>query len=192
MSAQVILSDLSFSYSGAVEVLDGVSLTLSPGWTGVVGANGSGKTTLLRILAGQLPTERSALSRVPDRQVIRYCPQRVGELSPPVVALAERRDGEAQRLMGMLGLGPSQLFRWPSLSPGERKRWQIASALVDAPDLLLLDEPTNHLDAEARGLLVEQLLIFPGIGVLVPHARDLLDLLCRHTLRISGGGQVRA
>ena len=94
--------------------------------------------------------------------------------------------------MGMLALDPPQLARWPSLSPGERKRWQIASALADSPDLLLLDEPTNHLDSQARKLLTEELKNFQGIGVLVSHDRELLDLLTSQTLRISAGAQLRA
>ncbi|MCA9518700.1 MAG: ATP-binding cassette domain-containing protein, partial [Myxococcales bacterium] len=41
-------------------------------------------------------------------------------------------------------LDPDDVPRWPTLSPGERKRWQIAAALAARPDVLLLDEPTNH------------------------------------------------
>ncbi len=75
--------------------------------------------------------------------------------------------------------------------PGERKRWQIASALAAAPDALLLDEPTNHLDNEARHLLTRQLQEFQGIGVLVSHDRELLDFLTGQTLRISSGARVQ-
>ncbi len=192
MSLQIILSDLSFSYSSALEVLKDASLSLSPGWTGVVGVNGGGKTTLLRLLAGELVTDRSMLRRIPADQVIRYCPQRVGEISLPIQGLAERWDRSAQRIMGKLALDPPQLARWPSLSPGEKKRWQIASALADSPDLLLLDEPTNHLDSNAKELLTEELKGFQGIGVLVSHDRELLDLLTTQTLRISAGAQLRA
>ena len=192
MSIQVILSELSFSYSSALEVLRGVSLTLSTGWTGLVGANGSGKTTLLRILAGELATPPSMLRRFPTDQVIRYCPQRVGERSLSVQGLAERWDGHAQRLMGVLALSAPQINRWSSLSPGERKRWQIAAALADSPDLLLLDEPTNHLDTEAKRLLTEELKNFQGIGVLVSHSREFLDLLTTRTLRISAGARLCA
>lgn len=192
MSLQIILSDLSFSYSSALEVLKDASLSLSPGWTGVVGVNGSGKTTLLRLLAGELATGGSMLQRIPAHQVIRYCPQRVGDISPSIQDLAERWDRPAQRIMGKLALDALPLARWPSLSPGERKRWQIASALADSPDLLLLDEPTNHLDTEAKNLLTEELKGFQGIGVLVSHDRGLLDLLTSQTLRISAGAQLRA
>ena len=192
MSPQIILSDLTFSYSSALEVLKEASRSLSPGWTGVVGVNGSGKTTLLRLLAGELATAGPMLQRIPTDQVIRYCPQRVENPTPPIQELAQRWDGSARRIMGKLALDPPQLDRWPSLSPGERKRWQIAAALADFPDLLLLDEPTNHLDVEAKKLLTEELQGFQGIGVLVSHDRELLDLLTSQTLRISAGSQLRA
>ena len=119
MTIQVILSELSFSYPSAQEVFTGASLTLSPGWTGVVGGNGSGKTTLLRILAGELSVDSSMLQRVPANQVIRYCPQRVQEVSTGIKNLAHRWDRDAQRIMGRLALAPADLGRWSSLYPGE-------------------------------------------------------------------------
>lgn len=191
MSVQILLSELSFSYDTARHVLREVSLSLSPGWTGVVGENGSGKTTLLRLLAGELDPTSGTLQRIPGQQVIRYCPQRVENLDPSILQMGERWDGFAQRILGSLNLAPERLQDWMFLSPGERKRWQIAAALVDDPDLLLLDEPTNHLDAEARDLLVDQLQRFSGIGVLVSHDRGLLDLLSTGILRFSGTGRVR-
>jgi ATPase subunit of ABC transporter with duplicated ATPase domains len=191
MSLQVLLSHLSFSYSSAIDVLIDVCLRLSQGWFGVVGPNGSGKTTLLEALAGELPSEPGTLSYVPSDMVVRYCPQRVGPLTPAIQAMAARREGDAQRLMGELELDCNQLQRWHSLSPGERKRWQIAAALVDSPEMLLLDEPTNHLDSAAKQLLYGRLEGYRGIGVLVSHDRDLLDLLTHSTIKVSPGGAVR-
>lgn len=43
--------------------------------------------------------------------------------------------------------------------------------------MLAIDEPTNHLDSAARSQLAEALRGFRGIGILVSHDRDLLDLL---------------
>jgi len=191
MSSQVLLSRLSFSYSSAIDVLTEVSLCLSPGWFGVVGPNGSGKTTLLRILAGDLPTDPATVRCVPTDIVVRYCPQRVRQLTPAIRDLAESWEGHAHRLMGQLELVPNELARWQSLSPGERKRWQIGAALVDSPQLLLLDEPTNHLDTRARKLLFDRLERYQGIGVLVSHDRDMLDSLTCSTIKICPGGTVK-
>ncbi|UCD25099.1 MAG: ABC-F family ATP-binding cassette domain-containing protein, partial [Gemmatimonadota bacterium] len=178
-------------YSSAVDVLTDVSIHLSQGWCGVVGPNGSGKTTLLMVLAGELPTDPSMVQHIPSEMVVRYCPQRVRELTAAILTFAENTDGQARRLLAQLQLEHGQLGRWQSLSPGERKRWQIGAALVDNPDLLLLDEPTNHLDAEAKKLLSQRLRQYRGIGVLVSHDRDLLDALTESTIRIRSGGSVQ-
>jgi ATPase subunit of ABC transporter with duplicated ATPase domains len=85
------------------------------------------------------------------------------------------------------------------MSPGERKRWQIAAALAREPDVLLLDEPSNHLDARAREWLVHALSRFAGVGVVVSHDRELLDRLTSSTIelragdvRVQRGGYTRA
>jgi ATPase subunit of ABC transporter with duplicated ATPase domains len=182
MSLQVLLSHLSFSYTSAIDVLTDVSLCLSRGWFGVVGPNGGGKTTLLGILAGNLPTDPATVRRIPSDLTVRYS---------AVGRLAESKDGHSKRLMGQLELVPSALARWQSLSPGERKRWQIGAALVDSPGLLLLDEPTNHLDALAKELLFGRLGRYQGIGVLVSHDRDMLDSLTHSTIKVNPGGTVK-
>jgi ATPase subunit of ABC transporter with duplicated ATPase domains len=110
------------------------------------------------------------------------CPQEVETLSEDVASFGDTPLGA--ELRGRLGLHPHDLERWASLSPGERKRWQIGAALAREPDVLLLDEPTNHLDAEGRRLLVSALRRFNGIGVVVSHDRALLDELPSTTLRV--------
>jgi len=187
-----LLSHLSFAYpTSAIDVLTDVSLTLSLGWCGVVGPNGSGKTTLLEILAGDQPVDPATVQRIPAELSVRYCPQRVEDLTTAIRCFGESNEGHARRLMGQLDLAPSDLERWQSLSPGERKRWQIGAALADLPEILLLDEPTNHLDAEAKQLLFDRLEQFQGIGVLVSHDRDLLDVLTCSTIEIGARGAVK-
>ncbi len=191
MSAQLILTDLHFSYTSAVDVLADVSVCLSTGWTGVIGPNGSGKSTLLRILADELSVAPGMLQRVPSDMVIRYCPQRVSELDDEIRTFSESWDGLALRMMAQLELEPDDLERWDTLSPGERKRWQIAAALHVQPELLLLDEPTNHLDTEARKLLYNTLSGYRGVGLLVSHDREFLDNLTYSTIRVQPGGKVQ-
>ena len=98
--------------------------------------------------------------------------------------LAAAGERDAIRLRARLRLEPGQLQRWPTLSPGERKRWQVGAALFAAPDLLLCDEPTNHLDADGRGLLIGALRRHRRVGLVVSHDRGLLDELTRGTLRV--------
>jgi ATPase subunit of ABC transporter with duplicated ATPase domains len=175
---------IGVAWSAAVPVLEDVSFTLNRGLYGLVGANGAGKTTLLAVLAGELNPHEGNIALKPRDATIAFCPQRVEERGADVDLLAARDDGLAFELRGRLALDPHQLERWPTLSPGERKRWQVAAALAREPDILLLDEPTNHLDAGARRSLLEVLRRFSGTGVVVSHDRAVLDELTRATLRI--------
>ena len=181
------LQNVSFSYSDRAPLFSGGTVHLTAGWTGLVGANGAGKTTLLRLLAGELEPRDGQLRLEPPASRIEICAQRVERLSEPLRDFAESWDGPAQRLRGRLRLDPQELERWPTLSPGERKRWQIGAALWSEPEILLLDEPTNHLDAGGRDLLSAALRGFRGIGLLVSHDRGLLDELTTATLRLDGG-----
>jgi ATPase subunit of ABC transporter with duplicated ATPase domains len=181
------LAHVSFAYADAVPILTDVTYAFEPGWHGLVGSNGSGKTTLLGLLAGRLPPDGGAVRRLPDDLGVLSCPQEVEDLQPDVAAFAQAQGGLASKLRGRLALDPRTLERWPSLSPGERKRWQVGAALAGEPDVLLLDEPTNHLDREGRALLLDVLVRFRGIGIVVSHDRALLNALPSVTLRLDGG-----
>jgi ATPase subunit of ABC transporter with duplicated ATPase domains len=178
---------VSFSFRDSVPLLANAEFVLAAGWTGLVGENGAGKSTLLRILAGELAPDAGSLAFEPPGAPVLLCPQRVEELDPAIAAFAADAGGGARRLRDALRLDPGALARWPTLSPGERKRWQVGAALAAEPAVLLLDEPTNHLDGEAIELLATALERFRGVGVLVSHDRALLDRLTAQTLRLHRG-----
>jgi len=186
MSA-IHVSHVSFSYSSAARLVEDASFSLGPGWTGLVGANGSGKTTLLELLAGTHPPDRGAVSFVPRRAKSVLCQQRVDDRTSEIDSLGSSWGRDALRLRARLRLEPAHLDRWSTLSPGERKRWQIAAALSHSPDVLLLDEPSNHLDTAARSLLIDVLSDFDGAGIIVSHDRQILHSLTTRTLRIHRG-----
>jgi ATPase subunit of ABC transporter with duplicated ATPase domains len=178
------LHGVSVAWAASAPIFDSVSLTLDSGFYGLVGANGAGKTTLLSILAGERAPHEGSVVLTPRNAVVAYCRQDVEGRDADVDALASRDDGIASELRGRLALDPSELDRWVTLSPGERKRWQVAAALAREPDVLLLDEPTNHLDVDARKRLLGALRRFTGLGVIVSHDRQVLDALTTSTLRI--------
>jgi len=161
-------------------------------WIGVVGPNGAGKTTLLRLIAGDL-TPASGSVEVHATVAPRLVPQSVERMTDDVRTFSWTWDGVAERLRRRLELDPDDLDDelgrgWQALSPGQRKRWQVAAALAEDPDILLLDEPTNHLDAAARELLLGVLKGFRGLGLVVTHDRMVLERLTSRTLRIHRHG----
>lgn len=178
------LHGVSVAWAASAPIFDSVSLALDAGFYGLVGANGAGKTALLSVLAGEREPSEGTVTRLPRDAVVAYCRQVVDRRDDDVDALAARNDGLAAELRGRLTLDAAELDRWETLSPGERKRWQVAAALACEPDVLLLDEPTNHLDIDARKRLLGALRRFGGLGVIVSHDRAVLDALTTSTIRI--------
>jgi ATPase subunit of ABC transporter with duplicated ATPase domains len=181
--------DLQFAYGGGESVLSNLDFHLTDGWTGLVGANGSGKTTLLRLIAGELAPTSGQIKRVPERPTIARCPQRVGD-AELYETFATCWSGDAMRWMSLLELEPGDYWRWPTLSPGMRKRWQIAAALYEMPAIALLDEPTNHLDRAGKSVLLEAMRQFDGLGIIVSHDRDFLDDVCDRVMWLDERGAV--
>jgi macrolide transport system ATP-binding/permease protein len=167
---------VTFTYPSAIEPLFcDLFLHLPRGFSGVVGANGTGKTTLLKLATGRLTPDAGTIE-APTRAV--YCPQRTDNMPDRFEQMIGVRTKSAWNIRETLGIENDWLNRWPTLSHGERKRAQIATALWLEPDVLAIDEPTNHLDARARQILAASLRSFRGVALLVSHDRELLDSLC--------------
>lgn len=149
--------------------VDRISLTLTPGVTGLLGANGAGKTTLMRMLCGILrPTSGSIsldgldVSTEGYRAVLGYLPQDFGYY-PSFSALdfllylgalkgMERRQAKERslELLEVVGLGEVAHKKIRTFSGGMKQRLGIAQALLNRPKLLILDEPTAGLDPKER------------------------------------------
>ncbi|HEY3418839.1 MAG TPA: ABC transporter ATP-binding protein [Armatimonadota bacterium] len=169
---------------GSLTVLEGVSLTASPGDTvAIVGPSGSGKSTLLNII-GALDLPTAGIVMLGDIEVTslggaamsEYRAQRVGfvfqdhHLLPQLTALenvllptlaARKQEGADTRARGLLervGITERAAAFPAQLSGGERQRVAVARALINSPCLLLCDEPTGNLDRESGAATVSLLL----------------------------------
>jgi ATPase subunit of ABC transporter with duplicated ATPase domains len=183
------LDDAAFAWRGDRDLFgwEGARAHLTEGCYGLVGGNGAGKSTLLRLMAGELTPDHGGVRLGPKVEVRALCRQEVEAPGDDAWALAGRWDADAMRWRDRLELEPGGLYRWDELSPGMRKRWQLAGALAREPDVLLLDEPTNHLDPRGRDALMDTLRARAGITVIVSHDRALLDEATARTLWLEGG-----
>ena len=181
--SSIVFRNVSFGYDSSRDgILAGVSLGVSEGWTGIIGANGSGKTTILRLACGEIDPREGTIAR-PARSI--YCPQRTDGPMDAFSEFLEDASAEAYRIRGRLGIEEDWGQRWTTLSHGERKRAQIGTCLWLEPELLAVDEPTNHLDRAASEHIRKALRSYRSIGLLVSHDRELLDELCTHSLFVA-------
>jgi macrolide transport system ATP-binding/permease protein len=176
---------VSFTFDSlATPIIQNLTARFPRGFTGIVGANGVGKSTLLALATGLLTPQSGQIHR--PRHAL-YCPQRTDAPPDHLADLLTTDDAHAGALRSRLGIQSDHLTRWPTLSHGERKRAQIATALWLQPDALAIDEPSNHIDTPTRDLLLAELKNYRGIGLLVSHDRTLLDTLCRQCLFLESG-----
>ncbi len=195
-------------------VVDGVSLYLTPGEVvGLLGPNGAGKTTTFYMIAGlvkphggQVFLNGDEISAWPIHQRARsglgYLPQepsifRGMSVRDNLVAVMEavgvhRRDREAlsEELMGIMGIADLEKNLGSSLSGGERRRVEIARALVPRPSYLLLDEPFAGIDPITVTELQELILKLKehGLGVLITdhNVRETLEITDRAYILAEG------
>jgi iron complex transport system ATP-binding protein len=192
----------------------------------VIGANGAGKTTLLQVAAGNIRPTAGHVSllgeQLDDSDLDELLP-RIGWAS---AALADRLPAD-ERVLDvvltasyaavrrgverydevddcrardlLLQLGCRQLVerRFGTLSEGERKRVQLARALMTDPELLLLDEPAAGLDLGAREALLRtlsRLAVDPAgpTTVMVSHHVEEVPSGFTHALLLREGAVVAA
>ncbi len=198
------VSNLAKSY-GRVRALDGVNLTVGAGeFVALLGTNGAGKSTLLQILTGLFSPDagtvhvcgydlrRSAIKALADIGVVFQQPTLDLELSirgnlllhcdlhglPRRIA-RERIEIALQRF----GLAERSRDRTRTLSGGNRRRVELARAMLHAPRVMLMDEATVGLDPMSRRDILRDIIRLrddAGIGILwTTHLVDEIEFADR-------------
>src|ERR671922_1022517 len=197
---------VSKSYDGR-RVVSGVNLEVKGGGgVGLLGPNGAGKTTTFYMMVGLVPPDEGQvilndedLTAAPiyqrARAGISYLPQEssvfrrltVEENLLAILQTLDLNSGQqqerSQALMQMLGISHLATHKAFTLSGGERRRVEIARALVLSPYFLLLDEPFTGVDpiAVAEIQKIIRRLITSGIGILITdhNVRETLGICDR-------------
>jgi lipopolysaccharide export system ATP-binding protein len=216
--SQLTARDLRKSYRGRPAVA-GVSLDVSPGEiVGLLGPNGAGKTTCFYMIVG-LVTPDSGSVAIDDADITQagmpqrarmglgYLPQEASVfrklsvqdnlraiLETRADLSADARETRLERLLNDLHIGHIRTSPGAALSGGERRRVEIARALVIEPRFMLLDEPFAGVDPitviDIQRIIRD--LAARGIGVLITdhNVRETLGIC--HRAYIVNEGEVLA
>ncbi|BCD62361.1 lipopolysaccharide export system ATP-binding protein [Nitratiruptor sp. YY08-26] len=189
------------------EIVKGVDLQLQSGEVvGLLGPNGAGKTTTFYMICGLVePSEGTVLMDEKDitkeplhkkaKIGIGYLPQESSIFkdltvednlyiaAEATIANEEEREKVVDELLELFNIEPIRHRRGKALSGGERRRCEIARALVIRPKFLLLDEPFAGVDPIAVTdiqKIIEELK-HAGIGILITdhNVRETLSVCDR-------------
>lgn len=193
---ELSLDRLTKHYGSKIAV-DCLSVNLTPGVYGLLGANGAGKTTLMRMICGILePTSGEVFldgKNILDmgaeyRNVLGYLPQDFGyypnytatEFLMYIAALkgmprdiAKRK---ARELLEMVGLSGVESKKIRTFSGGMKQRIGIAQALLNSPNVLILDEPTAGLDPKERVRFRNLLSEYAGDNIVILSTHIVSDI----------------
>ncbi len=166
MPPAIEVHDLVKRY-GPHAAVDGISLEVEPGEIfGFLGPNGAGKTTTIEILEGYRGRSGGDVRVLgidparPDRAwrdriglVLQECeldPLLTVQQTLTLFAAFYERPRPIDEVIALVGLEEKRAARVGTLSGGQRRRADVAVALIGDPDLIFLDEPTTGFDPTAR------------------------------------------
>ena len=165
---ELVIDRITKQYKNKIAV-DRLSLNLTTGVYGLLGANGAGKTTLMRMVCGILkPTSGEVTFNGTDvseesyRDALGYLPQDFGyypefsardfmyymaSLKGLTKAQAKEKTKDLLEIVSLTDVAKKKI---KTFSGGMKQRLGIAQALLNNPKILVLDEPTAGLDPKER------------------------------------------
>src|SRR5207342_1721660 len=207
--------DLTKSY-GSVRALDGVSVEIGAGITGLLGSNGAGKTTSLKLFMGLIDPDAGSVevlgrdTRVsPEfRTRIGYAPEHdclpAGVPAAEFLAYMAEVSGlprtaarlRASDVLRHVGLFEERYRPMGTYSTGMKQRVKLAQALVHDPVLAFLDEPTAGLDPIGRRDMLELIRHVGrefGISIVIStHLMGDVERTCDAVVVLDAGRVLRA
>ena len=180
MNNIISIKDLSFSYSGGVNVLEDLSFDIQEkDFIAIIGANGSGKSTLLKLILkelnpsdGEIFISNTNIKNFKEWDTIGYVPQiNAGNIPGfPITALeivtlnlynkmgffkfSRKSHIElAKRALSQVNMLDFANTPINKMSGGQQQRIMIAKSLINNPKILIFDEPTTGIDKESKDQL---------------------------------------
>ena len=202
----ILVRDLRKSY-GEHEAVRGLDFEVAPGEVfGLLGPNGAGKTTTVEILEGYRTRTGgivSVLGHDPGRRP-RDLRARIGIVLQstgiyrhitPREALRHfagvyPRSRDVEEVIAITGLAEKADAQARTLSGGQKRRLDLALALIGDPELIFLDEPTTGFDPAARRNAWEVIRSLAQLGktiLLTTHYLDEAQALCDRVAIVKDG-----
>ncbi len=207
----LIIDNLSKTYSNGIKALQNISLEIPTGMFGLLGPNGAGKSTLMRTIATLQEADQGSIKlgnidvlkqKNELRQVLGYLPQQFG-LYPKISAEVllnhfavlkgiihkNERQELVKALLHKTNLYEVRKQNLKGFSGGMKQRFGIAQALLNNPKLLIVDEPTAGLDPLERNRFYN---VLSELGehtavILSTHIVDDVKELCTNMAIINQG-----
>jgi|TARA_B110000879_G_scaffold56916_1_gene80213 ABC-type multidrug transport system ATPase subunit len=207
----LVIENLTKTYSNKVKAIDNLSLTIGKGMFGLLGPNGAGKSSLMRTIATlQAPDSGSIIFNEIDvlkdqlslRKILGYLPQSFG-VYPKMsaeellnyfallkgVSNKTERDKLVNKLLDITNLQDVKKKYVEGYSGGMKQRFGIAQLLLNNPKLIIVDEPTAGLDPAERQRFLN---VLREVGtnctvIFSTHIVDDVKELCNDMAILNGG-----
>ncbi len=192
---------------GQVQALDGLSLKIPPGISGILGPNGAGKTTLLKVLLGLVRADageaqvlgfdvrRDSLEIRRNSGVLHERPFYPKDLTVSEylrkVSLLYDECIDTEEVLSAVGLTNASERPIHALSAGMYQRLGIAQAMIGRPKLVFLDEPTSNLDVIGRDQILNMILETYNQShvsfIISSHILSEVERLCHYVAFVRNG-----
>lgn len=207
----LLIKNLSKTYSNGVKALNDVTLDIPTGMFGLLGPNGAGKSSLMRTIATLQDPDTGTITlgdldvlkqKDEVRKILGYLPQEFG-VYPKINAevlldhlavlkgITNRKERKelVETLLHKTNLWQARKKNLGGYSGGMKQRFGIAQALLSNPQLIIVDEPTAGLDPAERNRFLNLLseLGENTVVILSTHIVDDVKELCTNMAIINQG-----